>query len=266
MAKIAWATDLHLNFLSDREVRKVVGSWNKLNFDFLLISGDIAQGNNIEKYLLIISEVITKPVCFVLGNHDFYHSSFNSVYARVDKWRKNHPNMYRLGKGEIIPLAKRTALIGHGGWADGRLGNYEKSRVMLNDYILINDFIKLGKEPRLQFLNKLGDESAAYFKNILPRALEKFERVVLLTHVPPFREASTYRGQISNDDYLPHFSCKAVGDILTEVMKKYPAGELIVLCGHTHGRADVKIGDNIRVRAGKSKYGNPVIQDIFEAL
>lgn len=37
-------------------------------------------------------------------------------------------------------------------------------------------------------------------------------------HVPPFREASWHQGRISDDDWLPHFTCKAVGDVLREAM------------------------------------------------
>jgi hypothetical protein len=61
-------------------------------------------------------------------------------------------------------LTNRTALVGHGGWADGRLGNYAGSTVLLNDYVLIEDFAELvpgspvpGCESRLSLLNRLGE-------------------------------------------------------------------------------------------------------------
>ena len=48
------------------------------------------------------------------------------------------------------------------------------------------------------------------------QALERFEHVLVLTHVPPFREACWHEGRISGDDYLPYFACKATGDVLLD--------------------------------------------------
>src|SRR3977135_541574 len=65
-------------------------------------------------------------------------------------------------------------------------------------------------------------------------AVARRRTVVILTHVPPFREACWHEGQISNDDYLPHFACRAVGERLTAIMQERPDQCLTVLCGHTH--------------------------------
>lgn len=84
----------------------------------------------------------------------------------------------------------------------------------------------------------------------LPQALSEFQHVIFATHVPPFREACWHRGKISDDDWLPHFTCKAVGDVLLEIMKENPDRKLIVLCGHTHGAGEAQQLPNLKVLTG----------------
>ena len=52
-----------------------------------------------------------------------------------------------------------------------RLGKYEKSYVMMNDYRLIAELAPLSKEARWPVLKKLGDEAAAHIRRVLPIAL-----------------------------------------------------------------------------------------------
>lgn len=51
---------------------------------------------------------------------------------------------------------------------------------------------------------------------------------------PLVREACLYEGQISDDGTLPHFSCRALGDMLLDVMPRHPDCRVTVLAGHTH--------------------------------
>jgi hypothetical protein len=79
----------------------------------------------------------------------------------------------------------------------------------------------------------------------------------VLTHVPPFREACWYEGRISDDNWLPYFTCKAMGDVLTRVMRERPQKRMTVLCGHTHGAGEADILPNLHVRTGGAEYGRP---------
>jgi 3',5'-cyclic-AMP phosphodiesterase len=87
---------------------------------------------------------------------------------------------------------------------------------------------------------------------------------VLATHVPPFRDACWHEGTISDDEWLPHFTSKAMGDALLEIMRDHPAQELTVLCGHTHGRGEARLAENILVLTGGAEYGSPAIERVFE--
>ena len=162
-----------------------------------------------------------------------------------------------------MALTEETGLVGHDGWADGRLGDYARSEVLLNDYLLIEELSGLDKEDRLGRLHALGDEAAAHFRALLPEALERFRRLIVLTHVPPFREACWHRGRVSDDDWLPHFSCRAVGEVLAEAMAAHPECEMTVLCGHTHSPGEAQILPNLRVLTGGAEYGRPAIQRVL---
>lgn len=298
--KVAWATDIHLNFLDNQNARKYLKRWNEEDYDALLICGDIGQGNSIIQYLDYLKELIEKPVYFILGNHDYYYSSFEEVHSILDDWfaRNKNTNLTLLGKlydvntgnQQIIKLTEETALIGHSGWADGRYGDYKNSEVIINDYLLIDDLVKLEeytqqqgigenlsdifysvfksgkieskrKIKRYYMLNKLGDLAADYLRKILPKALEKYPKVILITHIPPFVEACTYRGKPTESNFLPHFSCKATGDVIFEIMNNNPNKHLTVLCGHTHGGAEVVLGEhhNILAKTGKKTGLEPEI-------
>src|SRR3954469_24672128 len=101
---------------------------------------------------------------------------------------------------------------------------------MLNDFVLIGEFDGFCEDPaeRLAKLHALGDEAAAHFLAVLPDALPRFRHVVVLTHVPPFREACWHEGRISDDNWLPLSACKAVGDALVEAAAAAPDRQLTV--------------------------------------
>jgi hypothetical protein len=135
---------------------------------------------------------------------------------------------------------------------------------MLNDFLLITELAGLSRGDLLQQLHHLGNEAAEHFRTVLPKTLMSAENVVVLTHVPPFLEAAWYDGRYCDPDWLPFFSCKAVGDILSAVMQKHPDKRMTVLCGHTLGVGTSQILPNLVTMTGQARYGHPVIQEIFE--
>jgi hypothetical protein len=66
------------------------------------------------------------------------------------------------------------------------------------------------------------------------------------------------------EDILPYYSCKAVGDVLKDIMQARPDNKITVLCGHTHSSANVKILPNLRVVTGGVRYGWPRVQQMVE--
>jgi 3',5'-cyclic AMP phosphodiesterase CpdA len=262
--KAIWLTDIHLEFLDHSAFSDFLKKLGEQDGDALLISGDIAQAPSVEDHLTNLAETLQIPVYFVLGNHDCYEGSIPEVRDRVGGFAKDSALLHWLSDCGPISLTPTTSLVGHDGWGDGRLGDYDHSTVSLSDFFLIRELTGLSPKERLGKLKDLGDEAAEHLRRVIPEALKSAEHVVVLTHVPPFREAAWYEGHPSNSQWLPFFSCKAVGDVLYTTMQSHPDKRMTVLCGHTHGGGRSKILPNLKTITGPARYGHPAIQEVFE--
>ena len=110
----------------------------------------------------------------------------------------------------------------------------------------------------------MGDEAAEFLELRAREALTGWRNVMVLTHVPPFRESCWHEGRISGDDYLPHFVCRAVGERLAAVMRDHLDKNMTALCGHTHSSGEARIADNSIVFTGRAVYGELEIQRVFD--
>lgn len=262
--RAVWVNDIHLDFLDRDAVDRFLLTILSSQPDVLLVGGDISTARFIEQHLQRIEESLAVPICFVLGNHDFYHGSIAGVRRQIHELCERTERLHWLNKTGVFPLTGETALVGHDGWGDARLGNYETSNVELSDFYLIDELRARDRGELVKILRRLGDEAADHFRTVLPEALASFPCVLLLTHVPPFPEAAWYEGKVSNEDWVPFFCCKVVGDVLTEQMLKHSESTLTVLCGHTHGEGEVQILPNLRVITGGARYRHPRIQAVLE--
>jgi 3',5'-cyclic AMP phosphodiesterase CpdA len=262
--RCVWATDIHLNFVDERHRFSFAESVLTHDPDIVLLSGDLAEADNVVSCLQELEDWIQRPIYFVLGNHDFYRGSIRSVRESISELTRKSEHLFWLNTAGVVSIGEDTALVGHDSWADGGLGDYWGSGVVLNDFLLIEEFLPIGKRERLQLLETLAKEAVAHFERVLPEAFGESRSVVLLTHVPPFRQACWHEGKISADDFLPYFASKIVGDVLTSVMEANPNCHLRVFCGHTHGGGTTDILPNLKVYTGGAEYGNPRVQMVFE--
>ncbi|MBX7167308.1 MAG: metallophosphoesterase [Pirellulales bacterium] len=264
MVRVAWLTDLHLNFLSAEDVAAFLHDLAGRKFSALLVGGDISEGHEVAAHLRELAAAVRVPVYFVLGNHDFYFSSIAAVRETVLRLVQAAPGLVWLSHSGAIELAPSVGLVGHDGWGDARLGDYERSLVEMNDHRLIGEFAGLDKQSRWPVLKALGDQAAAHVRRVLPEAAARFPEVLLLTHVPPFEGACWYQGQISDRHWLPHFTCQALGQAILEVMRQHRRTQLTVLCGHTHSAGRYQAAENVLVLTGGAEYGRPQIERTFE--
>lgn len=265
--KLGWLTDIHLNFIDEDARRTFFQEIINTQCDGILISGDIAEAPCLVDILNEMEEHVKKPIYFILGNHDYYRGQINEVREAMKALTQTHDKLFWLPASGRQQLNKDTILIGQDGWADGRLGEYENSRVALNDSRMINDLFQekiLGKYQLLEKMQQLADADATKLKDELEQAVSQNpKKIIILTHVPPFKEACFHKGEMSNDDWLPYFSSKVTGDVLTDIAQQNPNIEFLVLCGHTHSEANFRPLNNLIVEAGKAEYYRPVVQKII---
>lgn len=264
MRRLAWATDVHLNFLAANGIEAFAEALLREEPDAILITGDIAEAPTIEPLLSLLAAEVKTPIFFVLGNHDYYRSSVPHVRDVVTALSERSPYLGWLPTMGVVPLSRDVALIGVDGWADGRLGDFLRSPVSLNDYVLIAELAGLTRAARLDKLHELGDAEAARLADLLREALPRYRRVIVATHVPPFKEACWHEGAISNDDWLPHFTCFATGEALRKAALDHPDRKIRVLCGHTHGAGTAEILPNLKVVTGGAEYGEPAVQGVID--
>jgi predicted phosphohydrolase len=261
--RVGWATDIHLNFL-ERPARQAFAETVRAQSpDVFLLAGDLAESHDFAPLMADFAAQLDLPIWYVLGNHDYYGAAVANVRARTRLVEQASPRLRWLPDHGVVALTERTGLVGHDGWGDARHGSFETTRVMLNDFLRIED---LAREPRALRTNlqRLGDEAGEHFARVLPEALERFEHVLVVTHVPPFEASCTYQGKPGSAEWLPFFTCKAVGDRLREAMEARPDRKMTVLCGHSHDAASVDVLPNLCALTGGAEYGAPAPQAVIE--
>ena len=280
MPRLAWLTDIHLNFVKPDRLAELANQIEVAKPDSVLIGGDIGEAPSFSRYLDDLTARLNVPVYFVLGNHDYYRGSISDVRETARSLSRDSQFLHWLPDSGVVRITQNATLIGHGGWGDGRIGDFLTSSVVLNDYVLIDELrsvtlqegrltaVDLANRPLpvelLKTLNALGDEAAEHFRRNLTQAADTSNNIWVLTHVPPFREACWHEGKMSDDNWAPHFSCQAVGDVLAEFMQRHPDHDMTVLCGHTHGEGRTQILPNLEVITGGAEYGEPVVQQVFD--
>ena len=225
------------------------------------------EADSVEDMLSEMAEQINKPIYFVLGNHDYYEGRVNQVRKTMTTLSSNDARIHWLPESGPQKLKKGTIVVGQDGWADGRLGNYKKSRLALNDSYLISDLSqakKKGKSKLLEKMQQLGDRDAKDLeKHLLEAVKQKPSNIIVLTHVPPFKEVCLPRGEGGLDEHLPFYASKATGDVLDRVSEANKSIKFLVLCGHTHKAATYKRSSNLTIKSGKSQYCSPLVQRLI---
>ena len=199
--RVAWLTDIHLDHLTGAgAVPSFAHDVAKTEFDGAVITGDISTAVTLQRDLHALAAVWQRPVWFVLGNHDFYGSGITEVRKHMERVR-GHQFLKYLPQEGVVKLAQSVCLVGVDGWGDGRLGAPETTDVFLNDFIHIRELALLRGAELLSEVRRLGDEEAARCRELLSQAVVQADKVVVATHIPPFRESCWHRGAM----------CRAVG-------------------------------------------------------
>lgn len=251
--RLAHITDPHFDHIRDRAAR---GDFKRAiraaKVDAVVMTGDIAEAGTFYNAVRNLRQDTSAPTFFVLGNHDLYGSNIAEVHAiarRLEGWLGDP------GK-DPADLGSATCLIGVDGWYDFRAGRCENTRIAMNDWYQIHDFMPLSAGAIVAASRALAEQSAELATKKLQAAVQAgYKRIVLATHVPPFVECATHQGQPSDADWAPIMTNVTLGDALFAFATENPDVHVDVLCGHTHDRCDRMVAPNLRVRVGRAEYG-----------
>lgn len=264
MTRLVWITDPHLNFENPYGGAHGFGLElaAECACDGVVITGDIAEAASLRGCLESFTEAVDKPVYFVLGNHDYYGSSFVEVHEDVGSWAFG--DLVWLTNSPPITIAPGVRICGVEGWYDGRAGNFERSNIRLRDQRNIVDFAPLHPLARLEQMRKIALVHARIAETMLREAALGAKTVIFATHVPPFPGATWHQGSLSDANWLPWMCNVTMGETLLRIAEDHPEVNFLVLCGHTHSYGQYAPLPNLLVRTGRSEYGKPQVSGVLE--
>ena len=256
--KTLWLTDLHLDLASEAKQNSLLSSLRSMEYKNVLITGDISNAGNLTTHLQrLASACAPRQIYMVLGNHDFYGSSFSEVDAEVAKLCDSVTNLHHLDGSKILPLGDGIGVMGHRGWADARAGYGFRTAIDSPDRPRISDFRGLDRNRTLLKMSELGAESARSMRKTLPLALTRYRRVVILTHVPPFPQAVFYNRKPCKPTLIPHFSNVSAGLAIRAITRAFGDRRVTILSGHSHSSKTVRILPNLTIHVGGARTGRP---------
>lgn len=269
MVKLAWATDIHLDFVSDPLLVDFGARLIASNPDGVVITGDISVASKLVYHLSALEKVVQRPIYFVLGNHDFYGGTIETIRKQMKEVSNISQYLRYLPNSPYITLSPGTALLGHDGWYDALNGNWKTSNFGMSDWVYINEFAlrsKNGQDKKaiVEVAQKLAHEGVTHMHNSIKAATRYHKHIIVATHVPPFAESHIYEGKQGDDNAQPWFTSKMCGDMLLDASKAFPAVQFTVLAGHTHGKYSGKIRPNLTVLVGGAEYRMPQLQEVID--
>lgn len=226
----------------------------------LIVTGDIAEADSLTHILSELSEGYAGSVYFVLGNHDYYGSSFAAVDKRMRAFSEQRPSIHWLTRGEVV-LGPGVVLLGNDGFYDARFGD-ERTDLRLRDFMEIEELFVAQDEGFLPFLQAMRDRADSCASELLQCArravlAHKPKTVLVGTHVPPLQESSFYKGKPADGKWAPFFTSRVMGEVLLRLAAEFAEVEWVVFCGHTHGEGVVEARSNLTIYTGYAEYGAP---------
>jgi predicted phosphohydrolase len=208
----------------------------------VVVAGDFATACKHEKTIQLLLDLPYEHVIFVLGNHDFYHGDYNTVYSQWSTWSTDHPKLHVLLNSTI--LVNNILFIGSTLWSD-TTNDGQNIKQHLSDYSAIRNFqLETG-----QHAHKCAVE---YIDRVLTETTSILPVVIVTHHLPSFQcidtkyDACTYNaGFATNLEWL---------------LKKHQHIISVWVHGHTHTSIDTVI-EGVRVVCNPRGYPHETMDD-----
>ncbi len=83
MKRFVWSSDVHLDRMDVGEREEFKEYLQELAPDGFILAGDIGEADSVAGFLEDFCRTLSCPIYFVLGNHDFWGSSFEQVRTEI---------------------------------------------------------------------------------------------------------------------------------------------------------------------------------------
>lgn len=153
-----------------------------------------------------------------------------------------------------VQLADSVALVGEEGWFDASLGKPELLRYTF-EWFLVRDFLRMnGMNDRIEAWRTMARAAATSIEKKLNSAVEDNHTVYVMTHFPPWKEATCAVGTWLQNYSLPYDTNVVMGAAIERVAANYPDKRIIVLAGHTHIPCRIQVKHNLECIVARATY------------
>lgn len=264
--RICWMTDLHLDQADDKHTAEFLHKLQDSEYDLALVTGDFSSSRNLPEYLDMLATACgSKHLYITLGNHDYYGSSISETLERTSRLCHQIPNLHHLSECGAVDLGDHTYLIGGDGWADGQWRGKRTEDIRSPDHYSICDFRKLNKWQCSRKMKQLGIESTNAIRQRVKTKLRSAQKIIVASHVPPFRTSALYNGKPCDANHQPHYVHSTLGAMMIGMARSYPEKQFTTLSGHTHSECSDHIFSNLTSFVGGHKKHRPQIHAIIAA-
>ena len=258
--KIRLTSDLHLEF---------DGEWDLFDIPILedekstvlVLAGDITTVKTFDKLRNFISRMSERfqAIVMIAGNHEFYHSDFNTARLLIKRELAEYRNVHYLEKS-CLHLEGLT-FVGATLWTDFEKHNLDLMRTAstyMNDYNLItcNDPNEVMPFQRLDPQNVYDDhlEAKEYIFEAIKTAKRHENQIVVVTHHGPTLDSidPEYVSSDLNGAY--------VSDLRENILYLQPD---LWIHGHTHRSQDYMVGET-RVVCNPRGYAGHDVNPRFD--
>ena len=130
---IQYLSDLHLEFGSHHILDKI----KQCDSDIVVLAGDTDNSKNIISSIKWIYSELNKHMIVIMGNHEYYHSTKQSVDLKLDEAFKDHRHIHVLN--DDVWEYDGVVFVGSTGWW-AQFPTKEALNTM-NDFKLIHDIV-----------------------------------------------------------------------------------------------------------------------------
>lgn len=231
--KVFNTSDIHLEHFNDVSNSPLNSSLKTIPIgDILILSGDIWNINfTLPEIYLPFFETVSKNFKYVIyncGNHEFYHSDYQTTLQLYYDFFNKFDNVIFLHNSDFYIPEFNLNIFGSIMWTDKNNGSHNDERYM-NDYTMtykkqktsyknIIEEFELSKKYIIDFLNKHKDDDS---------------NLIITTHHCPIKPDN------KPDWIIPSYHTNHFEDFLLNYEKT-----LCWFYGHSHERKNTKIGNS----------------------
>jgi 3',5'-cyclic AMP phosphodiesterase CpdA len=247
--KIAVTADLHWGIRpeGDAATRLMLAELSQNPPDVLLIAGDVGAGDDFARCLDLFGDLPSRKA-LVPGNHDVWVTDDDPRGDSLAVYREHLPALtakagfHYLDNGPLVFADSGLAIVGSMNWYDYTWTDLDALAAHFPDWrerLRTKRFTR-GRHNDARFVRwppyddvSFTAEAVATFERQLHEALARAERVVAVTHHPPFRGLNFPReGPPTPDGLL--WDAFAGNRKMEELLSRNAELIAFAFCGHTH--------------------------------